>query len=253
MRIPRLYLPGDYQTGRVLDLTKDQAHYALTVLRLKAEHPLEVFDGEGHQAQAQLHVVSKREAQVTLGEIQRPNTESPLNTLLVQGISRGERMDYSLQKAVELGVTSIQPVFSERCEVRLDPQKAEKRRQQWQALVVSACEQSGRCVLPIVQPLITLSEWFAENLQQPGLVLDPYAPQSLINFQLQQPTTDPLAILIGPEGGLSDTEVQQATNQGLTPVHLGPRVLRTETAAPVVLSLLQAQWGDLNASTTDTQ
>ncbi|MBE0493086.1 MAG: 16S rRNA (uracil(1498)-N(3))-methyltransferase [Thiomicrospira sp.] len=248
MRIPRLYLPAEYQSGRVLDLTKDQAHYALTVLRLKAEHPLEVFDGEGHQAQAQLQILNKREAQITLGEIQRPNTESPLNTLLIQGISRGERMDYSLQKAVELGVSAIQPVFTERCEVRLDPQKAEKRRQQWQALVISACEQSGRCVVPIVRPLITLNTWFSDHPQQPGLVLDPYAQQTLMTFKPEQMQTTELALLIGPEGGLSETEVEQAKTNGLTAVRLGPRVLRTETAAPVVLSLLQAQWGDLNAS-----
>lgn len=248
MRIPRLYLPAEYQSGRVLDLTKEQAHYALTVLRLKAEHPLEVFDGEGHQAQAQLHILNKREAQVTLGEVQYPNTESPLKTLLVQGISRGERMDYSLQKAVELGVSAIQPVFTERCEVRLDPQKAEKRRQQWQALVISACEQSGRCVVPIVHPLITLNQWFSDQPQQPGLVLDPYAQQTLMTFKPELPQKAELALLIGPEGGLSDAEVEQAKIQGLTPVRLGPRILRTETAAPVILSLLQAQWGDLNAS-----
>lgn len=246
MRIPRLYLPGDYQPGQILELTKEQVHYALNVLRLKAEHPLEVFDGEGHQAQAQLHILNKREAQVTLSEIKQPKTESPLNTLLVQGISRGERMDYSLQKAVELGVSTIQPVFSERCEVRLDSQKAEKRRLQWQALVVSACEQSGRCVVPIVHPLITLNDWFADHPQQPGLVLDPYAQQTLMTFTPEQPQTSALALLIGPEGGLSEAEVEQAKTQGLTPVRLGPRILRTETAAPAVLSLLQAQWGDLN-------
>lgn len=245
MRIPRLYLPGDYQSGQVLNLTKEQTHYALTVLRLKADHPLEVFDGKGHQAQAQLQIINKREAQITLGEIQRPNTESPLQTLLVQGISRGERMDYSLQKSVELGVSAIQPVFSERCEVRLDPQKAEKRRQQWQALVISACEQSGRCVVPIVHPLITLNQWFADHPQQPGLVLDPYAQHSLKTYQPTRPQTAELALLIGPEGGLSDTEVEQAKKHGLTAVCLGPRILRTETAAPVILSLLQAQLGDL--------
>lgn len=248
MRIPRLYLAGDYQSGQVLNLTKEQAHYALTVLRLKPDHPLEVFDGEGHQAQAQLHVLNKREAQVILGEIQPAQTESPLKTLLVQGVSRGERMDYSLQKAVELGVTAIQPVFTERCEVRLDPQKAEKRRQQWQALVISACEQSGRGVVPVVHPLITLNQWFSDHPQQPGLVLDPYAQQTLMTFKPEQPQTVELALLIGPEGGLSDTEVEQAKIHGLSAVRLGPRILRTETTAPVVLALLQAQWGDLNAS-----
>lgn len=249
MRIPRFYLAADFQPGRVIDLTKDQAHYALTVLRLKNGHQIEVFDGQGQQAQAELNTISRRDAQVILGEsITRPGCESAFNSLLVQGISRGERMDYSLQKAVELGVTAIQPVFTERCEVRLEADKAEKRRQQWQALVNSACEQSGRCVVPPVLPLVTLDDWFKQHaLSHPrpqGLVLDPYAHQSL--SQLNPPDIhQPYALLIGPEGGLTDQEVTQAQTLGLQAVRLGPRILRTETVAPVILSLLQAQWGDL--------
>jgi 16S rRNA (uracil1498-N3)-methyltransferase len=245
MRIPRFYLPADYQPGLVVALNKEQSHYALTVLRLKNGHQLQVFDGQGQQAEAQLQVINRREAHVQLGEqISRPGCESPLNTLLLQGISRGERMDYSLQKAVELGVTSIQPVFTERCEVRLDEEKSEKRRQQWQALVISACEQSGRCVVPEVKPLITLDDWLAENPQQPGLVLDPYSNQTL-NTLAAPDVNQALAILIGPEGGLTEQEVTQAQAQGFQGIRLGPRILRTETAAPVILSLLQAQWGDL--------
>ena len=245
MRIPRLYLAANYQPGLVIDLNKDQAHYALTVLRLKNGHQIQVFDGQGQQADASLQVMGRRDAQVVLGDsISRPACESPLNTLLVQGISRGERMDYSLQKAVELGVSAIQPVFTERCEVRLDEDKAEKRRQQWQALMISACEQSGRCVVPEVKPLITLEHWFAQNPHQTGLVLDPYSTKTL--NEIEKPNlTQSLALLIGPEGGLTDQEVKQAQAQGLQGIRLGPRILRTETAAPVILSLVQAQWGDL--------
>lgn len=252
MRIPRFYLPADnYQPGLVLELSKEQVHYALTVLRLKHQHPLEVFDGRGRQASASLNVISKRDAHITLGPITQPATESPLQTLLLQGISRGERMDYSLQKAVELGVSAIQPLFTERCEVRLDDAKADKRREQWQALVISACEQSGRCVVPSVQPLMTLTNWLAKNPPIPGLVLDPYAPQTLMDITRTEfnPLNQRLALLIGPEGGLSDQEVQHAQDFGLTPIRLGPRILRTETAAPVILSILQAQWGDLNSPT----
>ncbi len=246
MRIPRFYLPADYQPGLVVALNKEQSHYALTVLRLKNGHQLQVFDGQGQQAEAQLQVINRREAQVQLGEqISRPGCESPLKTLLLQGISRGERMDYSLQKAVELGVTAIQPLFTERCEVRLDEDKAEKRRQQWQALVISACEQSGRCVVPEVKPLITLNDWLAENRHQPGLVLDPYSSQTL-NTLAAPDFSQVLAILIGPEGGLSEQEVAQAQTQGFQGIRLGPRILRTETAAPVILSLLQGRWGDLS-------
>ncbi|AHF01783.1 16S rRNA methyltransferase [Thiomicrospira aerophila AL3] len=250
MRIPRFYLAANYQPGLVIELDKDQAHYALTVLRLKNGHQIQVFDGQGQQADARLQVMGRRDAQVVLGDsISRPACESPLNTLLVQGISRGERMDYSLQKAVELGVSAIQPVFTERCEVRLDEDKAEKRRQQWQALVISACEQSGRCVVPEVKPLITLEHWFAQNPNQPypkgtrGLVLDPYSTKTF--NEIEKPNlTQSLALLIGPEGGLTEQEVEQAQAQGLQGIRLGPRILRTETAAPVILSLLQARWGD---------
>jgi len=246
VRIPRFYLPADYQPGLVVALNKEQSHYALTVLRLKNGHQLQVFDGQGQQAEAQLQVINRREAQVQLGEqISRPGCESPLKTLLLQGISRGERMDYSLQKAVELGVTAIQPVFTERCEVRLDEEKAEKRRQQWQALVISACEQSGRCVVPEVKPIVTLDNWLTENPQQPGLVLDPYSSQTL-NTLAAPEFNQALAILIGPEGGLSEQEVAQAQAQGFQGIRLGPRILRTETAAPVILSLLQGRWGDLS-------
>ncbi|WP_044407998.1 16S rRNA (uracil(1498)-N(3))-methyltransferase [Thiomicrospira microaerophila] len=247
MRIPRLYLAVDLQPGLVVNLNKDQAHYALTVLRLKNAHPVQVFDGLGQQIDGVLQILSRRDAQVLLGEhLERPNTESPLNTLLLQGISRGERMDYSLQKAVELGVTEIQPLFTDRCEVRLDADKAEKRRQQWQALVISACEQSGRAQVPIVHAPVTLEHWIGQ-LTQPaqGLVLDPYAQQTLQT--ISKPShLQAFALLVGPEGGLTDMEVQLAQNAGLTAIRLGSRILRTETAAPVILSLLQAQWGDLN-------
>lgn len=248
MRISRFYLAASYQPGLVIELDKDQAHYALTVLRLKNGHQIQVFDGQGQQADARLQVIGRRDAQVVLADtITRPGCESPLNTLLVQGISRGERMDYSLQKAVELGVSAIQPVFTERSEVRLDEDKAEKRRQQWQALVISACEQSGRCVVPEVKPLITLEHWFDENPHQSGLVLDPYSTKTLneVLNEIEKPNlTQSLALLIGPEGGLTKQEVEQAQAQGLQGIRLGPRILRTETAAPVILSLLQARWGD---------
>ncbi len=244
MRIPRFYIPADYQPGLVITLNKEQVHYALTVLRLKSGHQIEAFDGRGHCADAQLHVINKREATLTLNRVKYEPKQSPLNTVLVQGISRGERMDYSLQKAVELGVTAIQPVFTERCEVRLDAEKSDKRREQWQTLVISACEQSGRNVVPQVYPAQPLTHWLNQS-DHLGMVLDPYAEQGLQHLQAP-PMHAPWHILIGPEGGLSEEEVQQAKQQGLTPVRLGQRILRTETVAPVILALVQNRWGDLN-------
>lgn len=245
MRIPRLYLPGPYQLNESIRLNKEQAHYALTVLRLKNDHPLEVFDGQATQAQARLQVINKREAQIEIIKLEQPSTESPLQLTLVQGISRGERMDYSLQKAVELGVSQIQPVFTERCEVRLSSDKLEKRRQQWQALVISACEQSGRVRVPKVAPLMSLTQWLQQQAQPClGLVLDPYADTRIYDLAPLEPTQN-YALLIGPEGGLSDEEVNLAQQHGLTAIRLGPRILRTETAAPTILAILQQRWGDL--------
>lgn len=244
MRIPRFYLPAHYQPGLQITLSKEQAHYALSVLRLKNGHRVEVFDGQGQRAFAKLYSQSRRDAEVHLQQVETYRIESPLNTVLVQGISRGERMDYSLQKAVELGISAIQPVFTERCEVRLDEEKSDKRRQQWQALVISACEQSGRTVVPQVHTPISLAHWLEQDALT-GIVLDPYAQATLAQITSPMPS-QPWHILIGPEGGLTDSEVQQAHKQGLTPLRLGGRILRTETAAPVILALVQNRWGDLN-------
>lgn len=244
MRISRFYLPLDLSTGAVLELNKEQAHYALTVLRMKDGFQLEVFDGKGNFAAATLQVLGRREANVVLGEVCTATNESPLQTVLLQGISRGDRMDYSIQKAVELGVTAIQPLFTERCEVKLKGDKLNKRRSQWQSIVVNACEQSGRAFVPEVLPLLTLDEFWQQNANIQGIVCDPYAKQTLA--QMTSPTTEQaLHILVGPEGGLSEDEVGQAVQHGCTAVQLGPRILRTETAGPSMLAIAQSLWGDI--------
>lgn len=244
MRIPRFYLPGEYQPQQIITLHKEQVHYALNVLRLKNQHPVEIFNGQGLQASATLIVTGRRSADLCIESLSQPQNESPLHSILVQSISRGDRMDYTLQKAVELGVTQIQPIFSERCEVKLSGDKLEKRRDQWQAMVISACEQSGRCTVPEILPIQTYSNWLS-SLPQPafGLVLDPYANDTLQTLQAPE-IGRPVHLLIGPEGGLSTAEVEHAVNQGLTPIKLGPRILRTETAGPAILAGLQILWGD---------
>ncbi|MBO1923885.1 16S rRNA (uracil(1498)-N(3))-methyltransferase [Thiomicrorhabdus sp. 6S3-12] len=244
MRIPRLYLPADFAQGATLSLSREQAHYALTVLRLKDGHPLELFDGQGNIARAKLEVIGRREANVILEEIHCAHNESPLNSVLLQGISRGDRMDYSIQKAVELGVTAILPLFTERCEVKLKGDKLEKRRSQWQSIAINACEQSGRAFVPEILPITSLKDFFAEASELQGIVCDPYAEQTL--KQLAAPTPDtPLHILVGPEGGLSDEEVALAVQNGFAATRLGPRVLRTETAGPAMLAIAQSLWGDI--------
>lgn len=242
MRIPRFYLPTDYVAGQTLSLSKEQAHYALTVLRMKNQRPLELFNGQGQQAQAQLIVIGRRDADVIIETVTSPNTESPLNTILLQGISKGDRMDYTLQKTVELGIRQIQPLFTAHCDVQLDD-KIVKKRQQWQDIVISACEQSGRNVVPQVLEPMSLVDWLTQNPQAQGLVLDPYASTTLKTLP-ETLKAHPIHLLIGPEGGLADTEVAAAQQAGFQAVQLGPRILRTETAGVVVLAVLQSLWGD---------
>ena len=253
MRISRLYLEGDYQAKQTLPLPKEQAHYALTVLRLKNNYLIEAFNGKGLQATGKLIVTSRRSAYFQIERVTHPQVESPLNLTLVQGISKGDRMDYSIQKSVELGVTRIQPILTERCDVKLPPEKFKKRQQQWQAIAINACEQSGRTIVPTILPIQTYTEWLAQSFPPPssqillGLVLDPYAQQTLNHIEkpkVFENSPPPIQLLIGPEGGLTEQEVQSATQIGLTPITLGPRVLRTETAGPAVIAILQALWGD---------
>ncbi len=243
MRISRFYLPEHYTSGAKLELSKEQAHYALTVLRLKDGHQIEVFDGKGHFASAVIEHTSRRSANVVLGEVQRASNESPLQTILLQGISKGDRMDYSIQKAVELGITAIQPLFTERVDVKLTGDKLEKRRAQWQSIAINACEQSGRAFVPEVLPLMTFEEYLSSHTIEHGIICDPYAQNTLST--LPQPNLDrPVKILVGPEGGLTEQEVDKAVSSGFSAVRLGPRILRTETAGPAMLAIAQSLWGD---------
>ncbi|SIN74017.1 16S rRNA m(3)U-1498 methyltransferase [Sulfurivirga caldicuralii] len=236
----RLYLPEAYVLHAELPLPPEAAHYLTRVLRLKRDDTLEVFDGQGGVAHAKLIDTGKRSATVRIIALpEAPQTESPLTTCLAQGISRGERMDWTLQKASELGVSTIQPLFTERVEVKLKGDKLGKKLQHWQQVVISACEQSGRNLVPQVLPPLTLGEWLRQF--RPGLVLDPYAEQPF--SAIRQPP-EPLNILVGPEGGLTPEEVIQARDAGLTAVRLGPRILRTETAGCALLAAAQSRWGD---------
>lgn len=236
----RLYLPIAYHPGETVSLPAEAAHYLTRVLRLKVGDAVELFDGQGQAACATLTETGKKTASLQIDALCPPaQNESPLQTILVQGISRGERMDYTLQKATELGVSAIQPVFTERVEVKLKGDKLEKKRAHWQKLVISACEQSGRNVVPEVHLPVSLESWLQHF--RPGLVLDPTATHS---FSQLQHAPEPLHILVGPEGGLTDEEVIHAQQTGLTPTRLGPRILRTETAGCALLAAAQARWGD---------
>lgn len=243
MRIPRLYCPANFAAGQTLTLSKEQAHYVLTVLRLKNERLIELFDGKGNQASGKLIITSRRTADVVIDATAEINTEPPLETILVQGISKGDRMDYTIQKTVELGINQIQPIFTEYCDVKLNGDKLEKKLQQWQDIAINACEQSNRNVVPKIMKAASYEAWLNNHSQINGLVLNPYAETSLKSLPTALAEA-PIHLLIGPEGGLTDSEVKLAIEKGMTDTRLGPRILRTETAGVAVLSALQTLWGD---------
>jgi 16S rRNA (uracil1498-N3)-methyltransferase len=243
MRLTRIFCERPMRTGLTLDLPAAGAHHVARVLRLREGATLSVFDGAGSEFGAEIVRVAGDTVTVLLGLQRPPMCESPLAVTLTQGISRSERMDWTLQKATELGVHAIAPVLTTRSVVRLDAKQAEKKRVHWHGIVIGACEQCGRSRIPNITTPITLRDHLS-NVHQEGLrlVLNPEARTSLAGLASLPSKVE---LLIGPEGGLEDEELAAAETAGFLPVHLGPRVLRTETAAVVALSVLQALWGDL--------
>jgi len=239
VRVSRFYLDTPLSEGEQT-LTGDVAHYIGRVLRLGPGAKVQIFNGSGEEWPGEVMAAGKREVLVKLQAAVAGMAESPLHTHLGQTMSRGERMDWAIQKAVELGVSEITPLFTERCEVKLQGERADKRQAHWQQVAVSACEQCGRSVVPTVHPPTNLQEWMGQLDSELKLVLHHRTEQDL--DQLPPPAS--LALLIGPEGGLSAAEIQQAETAGFIAARFGPRVLRTETAPVVALSMAQQRWGD---------
>ena len=245
VRIPRIYQAIPLRPGQTLELDAQATVHLTKVLRLRVGDALVVFNGEGcGEFTARVADVGRRSAIIEIGEFVACSVESPLELVLLQGISRGERMDYTVQKAVELGVSRIVPVLTERTVVNLKGERQEKRREHWQAVVNSACEQSGRNRVPAVAPVTPFATAIAASAEQQGglqLVLHHRAETDLNALPTPQ---GPVSLLIGPEGGLSAQEIAAAVAVGFVPLRLGPRVLRTETAAVAAMSVLQWRWGD---------
>jgi 16S rRNA (uracil1498-N3)-methyltransferase len=241
MRVPRIFHPGSLQPHGELELSESAANHVARVLRMREQSPLVIFNGEGGEYPARISLIEKRHVVVLIGEHVMSDVESPLKITLAQGISRGERMDYTLQKAVELGISTIVPLVTEHCMVELKGDRLEKRLEHWRGVIIGACEQCGRNSLPELHPVTTFLAW----LKMPGeglrLLLDHRAEGSINTLDAASSFT----LLIGPEGGLSPSEQQQARATGYQGIRLGPRILRTETAALVALSALQARFGDL--------
>lgn len=240
----RLHIAAEFGLNSTLQLDADQVRYLSRVLRLRVGDSVVVFDGLGSEYSASITSLGKSNATLLVDEKTVATTESDLKVHLVQGVSRGERMDFVVQKATELGVKRITPVLTEFGVVKLDAKRAEKRREHWQKVAASACEQCGRVRLPLIDVPLPLKHWFGNKAERVDteLILKPGAPTPLT--RIEAPKTK-VCVLIGPEGGFSDGEFEDAAIAGFRAVSLGPRVLRTETAAVATLAVLQSLWGDL--------
>jgi len=240
MRISRLFTAQPLVTSDSVALTDATAHYLGKVLRVEPGHPLVLFNGDGLEYQAVVETVNKQQVQVRVGAASAPATESALHTVLGLGISRGERMDYAIQKSTELGVSVIVPLFTEHCEVKLSGERVDKRQAHWQQIAVSACEQSGRVKVPVIETPQTLASWLGRAESGLRLLLDHEESGRLAGPR----PAGGVSLLIGPEGGLSAAEIAAAKSAGFVGMRLGKRVLRTETAPVAALSVLQYLWGE---------
>lgn len=240
----RVHLDLALEPGAPVDLPEGAFRHLVQVLRMQAGDGLVVFNGQGGEYAAVLESVAKRGATLRIGAFREVDRESPLELTLVQGISKGDRMDWTVQKAVELGVRAIVPVVTERCNVHLDREREARRLDHWRAVMISACEQSGRTRVPALQPVMKFADWLARPPVGRRLVLDPLGERSLSTLG---PGDEPTSLVVGPEGGLGVDELRLAAGAGCIGLRLGPRVLRTETAGVAALAILQSLAGDLGA------
>lgn len=240
----RIYYSGALAEGKTVTLDDFANHHIANVLRLKAGDEIILFNGQGGEYPSSIINVKSSKVTVKINAFRDPKTDSPLNIHLGQGISRGERMDFAIQKSVELGVKKITPLFTERCNIKLSDDRLEKRLHHWARIAIHACQQSGRCLLPKIEKPQTLKAWLND---QKGLNLICHPENEMLKtYQFSsKKIVDPINLLIGPEGGLTDKEVRLSKEKEFQSFNLGPRILRTETAPIVALTLLQYYWGDL--------
>ncbi|NIG78157.1 16S rRNA (uracil(1498)-N(3))-methyltransferase [Klebsiella sp. Ap-873] len=242
MRIPRIHHPENLSVGQNVALSEDAANHVGRVLRMGAGQAIQLFDGSNQVFDAEIVQADKKSVRVKILAGNEDDRESPLWLHLGQVMSRGEKMEFTIQKAVELGVNEITPLFSERCGVKLDAERLNKKLQQWQKIAIAACEQCGRNRVPEIRPAMDLATWCAEQDDALKLNLHPRASASINT--LPQPV-ERVRLLIGPEGGLSADEITMTAEHQFTDILLGPRVLRTETTALTAITALQVRFGDL--------
>ncbi len=241
MRIPRLYTPQPLMVNETIILTDQAAHYLVKVLRMEAGRECLLFNGDNHVYQATLTAANKKNVTCHIHTVEPSHTQSPLHLELAIGLSKGDRMDWVCQKATELGVSRIVPIFAARSELKLKGERLEKKRQHWQQIVVSACEQCRLDVVPEIAAPQTLDAYLSQASGEHKFVLHHRTDKSLES--LNKPAS--ASLLIGPEGGLNEDEIALAEQHGFIPLALGPRVLRTETAPLAAISIMQYLWGDM--------
>lgn len=244
MRIPRVYHEGTLREGAEIALGETASTHVQRVLRLRPGNELLLFNGEGGEYEAVIAGAERGHARVRVGRHHARDVESPLAITLAQGISRGERMDLTLQKSVELGVARIVPLVTAFCQVKLEGERMERRHSHWTGVIAAACEQCGRTRLPELLEKRSLAQWLAQPPEDGVLriVLDHRATQGLASVSGRPAGA---TLLVGPEGGLDEAEIDAARQAGYLPLSLGPRILRTETAGLAALAALQTLWGDL--------
>jgi 16S rRNA (uracil1498-N3)-methyltransferase len=241
MRNTRIYVNQALHLKSTIFLDTAASHHVRHVLRLKIGDVIVVFDGQGHEYEADI-IGDKKQVQIMIQHALSSLPVPALHIHLGQAISRGEKMDFTLQKSVELGIKEITPLFTERCGVKLSGERLQAKLQHWQKVVIGACEQSGRSDVPHIYPPVSLSIWLEQAFAGVKLLLHPIGAKRLKEIP---PPDSPICLLIGSEGGFSTPEVLLAQQFGFESIRLGPRILRTETAALAAITALQCLWGDM--------
>lgn len=243
MTEPRVFAEVELTVGNTVTLPEAAYRHLVVVLRRIRGDAVTVFNGRGGEYGVVLETVGKRTLTARVRDFRDVARESPLPVTLAQAVSKGERMDFTIQKAVELGVTEIQPLVTDHVVVRLSEERWQRKQEHWQGIAVSACEQCGRTRVPRIAPVLDLRDWLTAC--PPDALRLVLAPGAAGPVPARRAANQPLVLLVGPEGGLSEMELKLADLSGFAPLSLGPRVLRTETAGMVALAVIQSQWGDL--------
>ncbi len=239
MRTHRFYTPIDLAINSSVQLPPEAAHHCAQVLRYKVGDELTVFNGDGFDYRATVEQIEKKSCTIKINQNTNPNNESPLKIHLLQGVARGDKMDLIIQKSVELGVSEITPIFTERCNVKLEGKRLEKKVQHWNNTIISACEQSGRAAIPTLHLPISIMK--VSNNKDVSIYLEPTAEEKINQLSI----TKHVRLFIGPEGGFSDKDLNHLQSINCDGVKLGPRILRTETAGLAAISIIQSSFGDI--------